>query len=186
MLGRMSAPRILAGSAKGRTLKVPARGTRPSPSRLREALFDVIGFEPRGRFLDLFAGSGAMGLEAASRGWQAVCVDLSRGAAEVIRDNVRTLKLRVDVHVADAVTYAAAHPAEFDVLVAAPPYTMDLRAAFAGVLASGAVKPGGLYVLQHPTELDGVALPPALEGAEVRRKPYGFNTLTFVRAPDAP
>jgi 16S rRNA (guanine(966)-N(2))-methyltransferase RsmD len=183
MLVGMASPRILAGSAKGRPLKVPPRGTRPSPSRLREALFDIIAFEPRGRFLDLYAGSGAMGLEAASRGWDAVCVDLARQAAAVIRDNARDLGLQVEVLAGDAVAYARAHPAEFDVLVAAPPYPDDLRSVFAALLASGAVRPNGLYVLQHPSEMASPALPAALAGAEVRRKRYGTNTLTLVRVP---
>lgn len=179
----MTNPRIIGGSAKGRLLKVPARGTRPSPARLREALFDVIAFEPRGRFLDLFAGTGAMGLEAASRGWTAVCVDLSRAACRVIAENAAGLGLAVEVHAADALSFAAAHPGIFDVVTAAPPYPTDLRATFAGVLASGAARPGGLYVLQHPSDLAGPALPPALAGAEVRRKRYGTNSLTFVRVP---
>ncbi len=179
----MSSPRIIGGTAKGRALAVPARGTRPSPSRLREALFDVIAFEPRGRFLDLFAGSGAMGLEAASRGWNAVCVDLSRAATRVISANAADLGLDVEVYAADAVRYAAAHPDGFDVVVAAPPYPTDLPGTFAAILASGAARPGGLYVLQHPSELPPPALPPRLDGADVRLKRYGTNALTFVRVP---
>lgn len=185
MLPYMASPRILGGSAKGRALKVPARGTRPSPSRLREALFDMLAFEPRGRFLDLFAGTGAMGLEAASRGWSAVCVDSSRAACDVIRSNARTLRLGVEVVRADATAYARLHQAGFDVVVAAPPYPADLTAIFAQVLGSGAAKPQGLYVLQHPSDLPSPPLPPALAGAEVRRKQYGTNTLTLVRVPPA-
>ncbi len=183
MLAVMANPRILAGSAKGRELKVPARGTRPSPARLREALFDVIAFEPRGRFLDLFAGTGAMGLEAASRGWSAVCVELSQAAASVIRNNATALGLAVEVQATDAVAYAAAHVGEFDVVVAAPPYPTDLAATFKALLGSGAARPGALYVLQHPSDMASPPLPPALAGAEVRRKKYGTNTLTFVRVP---
>lgn len=178
----MSSPRIIGGTAKGRALKVPREGTRPSPARLREALFDVLAFEPRGRFLDLFAGSGALGLEAASRGWSAVCVDLSRPAAAVIRDNARALGLAVDVRVADALAYAEAHPAEFDVVTAAPPYPANLGAIFARLLASGVATSGGLYVLQHPSDFPAVELPPALAAAEVRRKTYGTNALTLVRS----
>lgn len=181
----MPSPRILAGTAKGRALKVPEHGTRPSPARLREALFDIIAFEPRGRFLDLFSGTGAMGLEAASRGWSAVCVELSKKAASVIRDNARLLGLDVDVYVGDALAYAAAHGGGFDIVVAAPPYPEDLHAIFARLLSSGAARPGGLYVLQHPSDMPDVRLPPALQGAEARRKQYGSNALTLVRVPAA-
>ena len=92
----MSKPRIVGGAAKGRALETPKRGTRPSPARLREALFNILGFYPRGSFLDLYSGSGAVGLEAASRGWEATCVDLSREATAVIRKNARSLKLEVE------------------------------------------------------------------------------------------
>ena len=94
----MSKPRIIGGSAKGRTLETPKRGTRPSPSRLREALFNILAFGDKGSFLDLYSGSGAVGLEAASRGWRATCVDLSSEAAQVIRKNARSLKLEAEGH----------------------------------------------------------------------------------------
>lgn len=183
MLQAMSRPRILGGTARGRELETPRRGTRPSPSRLREALFDVLAFEPRGRFLDLFSGSGAIGLEAASRGWEAVCVELSADAAAVIRRNAARLGLAVDVVKGDALRYALEHPNGSDVLCAAPPYPADLGEIFAALLDSGAVRAGGLYVLQHPTEMEPPPLPPALAGAERRLKRYGSNSLTLVRVP---
>src|SRR5690606_7545174 len=132
----MSKPRILGGSAKGRVLETPRRGTRPSPSRLREALFDIVAFEPRGRFLDLFAGSGAVGLEAASRGFDVVLVELGKQAAAVIERNARSLGLASEVVRGDAIAYAARHRAEFDVVFAAPPYPLDLSSVFDGVVAS--------------------------------------------------
>jgi 16S rRNA (guanine(966)-N(2))-methyltransferase RsmD len=185
MLSTMPKPRILGGTAKGRELETPPSGTRPSPSRLREALFDVLAFEPRGRFLDLFSGSGAIGLEAASRGWEATCVELAGKAAEVIRRNAARLKLPVTVVKDDALAYSHANPGAFKVLFAAPPYPDDLGHIFATLLASGAVAPGGLYVLQHPTAMQIPSLPTALEGAEVRVKRYGTNSVTLVRVPAA-
>lgn len=179
----MPKPRILGGTAKGRELETPVRGTRPSPARLREALFDVLAFEPRGRFLDLYSGSGAIGLEAASRGWDATCVELAPKAAAVVRRNAARLGLPVTVVTADALAYAAAHAAAFRVLFAAPPYPDDLSRIFSTLLASGAVAPGGLYVLQHPTGMELPPLPPALGAAEPRVKRYGSNTVTYVRAP---
>jgi len=176
----VSRPRILGGSAKGRELETPKRGTRPSPSRLREALFDVLAFEPRGAFLDLFSGSGAIGLEAASRGWSATCVDLTREAADVIRRNGARAGLRVEVVRGDALDYARAHPHAFDVAFAAPPYPLDLTAIFQALLNAGPVAPGGLYVFQHPTgEAPELRLPEGLEPARLKR--YGSNALTFVR-----
>lgn len=180
----MANPRILGGSARGRELETPRTGTRPSPSRLREALFDILAFEPRGHFLDLYSGSGAIGLEAASRGWDTTCVELSRDAAAVIRRNATRLELTVTVAATDALKFAATHPDRFDVLFAAPPYPLDLDAIFTALLASGAVVAGGLYVLQHPTGLQIPPLPAPLADAHVRVKQYGSNALTLVRAPD--
>lgn len=176
----MPKPRIIGGSAKGRELQTPASGTRPSPARLREALFDVLAFEPRGRFLDLFAGSGAVGLEAASRGWPAVCVELSGPAADVIRRNAGTLGLAVEVVKGDAIGYTRSHPGAFDVVFAAPPYPLDLTELFAAILAAGPAAAGGLYVLQHPTGFQPT-LPDGFTAESTRLKRYGSNSLTLVR-----
>lgn len=186
MLTIMSRPRILAGTARGRELEIPKHGTRPSPGRLREALFDILAFEPRGRFLDLFSGSGAVGLEAASRGWEATCVELSPAAAAVIRRNAKRLDLPAEVVVGDALRYAQANPGSVDVLFAAPPYPQDLVAIFSRLLSSGAVRPGGLYVLQGPSSGEPLELPQQLDDSEVRRKRYGSNAITLVRVRSVP
>jgi len=181
----MSRPRILAGSAKGVPLETPRRGTRPSPSRLREALFDILAFEPRGPFLDLFSGSGAIGLEAASRGWQATCVDVSGEAVAVIRRNAARAGLSVDIAREDAVAFAARHPGRFLVAFAAPPYPQRLSPVFQAVLDAAPVTPGGLYVFQHPSGEPPALTPP--DGAPAPRgKRYGSNALTLVRAPPGP
>jgi 16S rRNA (guanine(966)-N(2))-methyltransferase RsmD len=178
----VSQPRVIGGRARGRALETPKRGTRPTPSRVREAMFDVLAFAPRGLFLDLFAGSGALGLEAASRGWHAVCVDLAREAAEVIRRNARALGLEVEVRRGDAVAVARELRGRVDVCSAAPPYPADLPTIFQALLDTSCVRPGGRYVFQHPSAL---ALDLTLEGrpAPVERRAYGSNALTWVRVP---
>lgn len=178
----MARPRILGGSARGQALETPRRGTRPSPARLREALFDVLQFRERGPFLDLFAGSGAIGLEAASRGFPTVCVERDAAAARVLRANVRRLHLPVEVIQGDALEAAAARPAAFEVVFAAPPYPDDLHAIFAAILDAGPARPGGLYVLQHPSSYRPPG-PLAERLASGRRKRYGSNALTLVDAP---
>ncbi len=202
----MGKPRILGGAAKGAVLDTPARGTRPSPARLREAVFDALQFRPRGRFLDLYAGSGALGLEAASRGWEATLVELSPAAAAVIRRNAGRARLRATVIQADALAFAARDPGTYDVAAAAPPYPDDLLAIFRALLGAAPVAPGGLYLLQHPTGLDVAgALEPELRrlgppspadggtgtrrdaphaGVRVRR--YGSNAVTWIAVPERP
>lgn len=175
----MSRPRIIGGSARGRPLATPERGTRPTPSRVREALFDILAFVPPGLFLDLYAGSGALGLEAASRGWRAICVERDAAAAAVIRQNARSLGLGVDVRQQDALAVARALHASVDVCCAAPPYPDDLGRIFQALLDSGCVRPGGRYVLQHPSHfVPELSLAGEPVQPQVRR--YGSNALSLV------
>lgn len=181
----MSKPRILAGSAKGMTLDTPARGTRPSPSRLREALFDALQFRELGPFLDLYAGSGAVGLEAASRGFPATLVELDARAAGVLRRNARRLGLRAEIVQGDALRVARDRPGRYEVVFAAPPYPLDLGGIFAEIVRHGPVRPGGVYLFQHPSRLDVAAtLTGMLEPAGVYAAPsvrrYGSNALTRI------
>jgi len=176
----MAAPRIIQGSAKGRALRVPASGTRPSPARLREALFDALAFETRGVFLDLYAGSGAVGLEAASRGWQAVLVERSGAAVRLLRDNARTCGLAVRIVHGDALRVAAELAGSVDVAFVDPPFELDLAATFQAVLDLAVVRPGGRYVFQHPTG----RTPTLHAGAEtvpIDTRRYGSNALSVVR-----
>ena len=176
-------PRIFGGTARGRPLATPRSGTRPTPGRVREALFDILAFAPRGVFLDLYAGSGALGLEAASRGWRAICVDLGREATEVLRRNARDLGLEVEVRRGDALSVARARRGSVDVCSAAPPYPDDLGSIFQGLLDSDCVRAGGWYVFQHPTgQAPQLTRAGATVAADVRR--YGSNALTLVRVAD--
>ena len=168
----MSKPRIIGGSAKGRTLETPKRGTRPSPSRLREALFNILAFRDKNSFLDLYSGSGAIGLEAASRGWRATCVDLSSEAAQVIRKNARSLKLEAEVIQGDALRFAQQHAQGYDIVFAAPPYPLDLEAIFKQIVASEVARE--LYIFQHPTNL---TLPLMVSG---ETRTYGSNALSLL------
>lgn len=177
----MSRIRITGGTARGRPVQAPPSGTRPTPARLRAAVFDSIQFRS-GHFLDLFAGSGAMGLEAASRGWEATCVELAPRAAAVIRENARRLKLEVNVVQADALRFVQDNSG-FEVVFASPPYTLaDLADPYYRIVAARPAAPGGLYLLQHPSSLrlEPERLP---EHAELRRRSYGSNTVTEVRLP---
>lgn len=125
--------RIVAGVLGGQMLKVPAKGTRPTSERVREALFSKLehmGLLDETRVLDLFAGSGALGLEAVSRGASgAVLVEKSSVAARLIGDNVRALKVegQVQVHTGDAAAFVCARSGqllsgEFDLVFLDPPY----------------------------------------------------------------
>lgn len=122
--------RIVAGQAKGRTLKVPASGTRPTSDRVREALFsrlDHLGYIDECEVLDLYAGSGALGLEAASRGASFVqLVESSRQAVEVCRANIKSVRLDVVVDTAKVENWLAREPnRRFDLVFLDPPYAIN-------------------------------------------------------------
>jgi 16S rRNA (guanine966-N2)-methyltransferase len=129
-----SVTRIVGGQARGRRLVVPPRGTRPTSERAREALFNTLRAEldlEGARVLDLYAGSGAVGLEALSRGaGAAVFVESDRRAAALLQENVKTLGLAgATVHRCSAETFLSAVGAAepFDLVFADPPYSVPSR-----------------------------------------------------------
>jgi 16S rRNA (guanine(966)-N(2))-methyltransferase RsmD len=178
--------RILSGRWKGRALKVP-KSARPTSSRAREALFDILQDDVAGcRFLDLFAGSGAVGLEALSRGAsRAVFVEKDSSALET---NLSACGARPEEHellredARDAAATLSRRGETFDVVFADPPYAV--KPAFSRSLAD-LLAPGGKLVLQT----DSAADPPNVAGlVSGARRAYGRNVFWFFeRAPaDAP
>jgi 16S rRNA (guanine966-N2)-methyltransferase len=123
--------RVVAGELRGRKLSAP-RGadTRPTADRVREALFSILGDIAGARVLDLYAGSGALGIEALSRGAAAATfVDSSTAAVAAIRANLSALGIEGIVHRRDALTWlaAAADSPPFDLVFADPPYDAAVR-----------------------------------------------------------
>jgi 16S rRNA (guanine966-N2)-methyltransferase len=143
--------RVIAGTYGGRTLKAPpGASTRPTSDRVREALFSILGERTRdARVLDLFAGSGALGLEALSRGAQTVTfVDDDRAAIAAIKANLQALRTNAQVRQTDALRFlgaASAGGAQYDLIFLDPPYRLaerlapPLSEALPAVLAPGAV-----------------------------------------------
>jgi 16S rRNA (guanine966-N2)-methyltransferase len=150
--------RIIGGRGKGRRLKAPGGlATRPTGARVRQSLFDILAPRlPGCRFLDAFAGTGAVGLEALSRGARAVVlVDSSAAAIAAVRENARALAasgeariLRQDALV--AMEALAARGERFDVVYLDPPYESDLYLrSLLAVSESGLLAPGGVAVAEH-------------------------------------
>jgi 16S rRNA (guanine966-N2)-methyltransferase len=123
--------RVVAGELGGRRLTAPrGSGTRPTADRVREALFSMLGDVAGARVLDLYAGSGALAIEALSRGAaEAVLVDSSRDAVEAIRTNLAQLGIEAVVHRRDATKWlaGAAGGEPFDLVFADPPYDSAVR-----------------------------------------------------------
>ena len=181
--------RIVGGVARGRRLAAPASGTRPTSDRAREALFNSLAAEidlDGIRVLDLFAGTGAVGLEALSRGARtAVLVESNRAALEVLRRNVATIGLPgVEVVGRSVTAFLAEPPAEpFDLVFADPPYAFD-DDKLAGVLAAlaehGWPAPGAFVVIERSARSGP---PPWSAGfiTAVRDRRYGDGVLWYGR-----
>ena len=148
--------RITGGIHRGRILKVPeGLEVRPTQDRVREALFNILMHDIAGaRFLDLFAGSGAVGLEALSRGAaSAAFVELNARHISFIRANAAMLKIAPQIVQADAYRYIADFAgAPFDIVYADPPYALGEEQGFLGMAATLAerhvVRPGGLFIAE--------------------------------------
>jgi 16S rRNA (guanine(966)-N(2))-methyltransferase RsmD len=182
--------RIVAGTLGGRRLATPpGRDTRPTSDRVREALFSTLETltELSGcRFADLYAGSGAVGLEAASRGAAAVLlVESDARAARVIAGNIATLGLRstCQVRTARVASVIAAGPDEpYDVVFADPPYGLDGRevtAVLAALAEHGWLAADAVVVVERSARDTEPAWPPGLVGDRGRR--YGESTLWYGR-----
>lgn len=173
--------RIIAGRWGGRTIAAP-RGlsTRPTTDRVREAWMSAVQPElPGATVLDLFAGSGALGLEALSRGAErATFVDDAPAALRAVRDNIAALGAgeRAEVARADAIRYAATlEPGAFDVAFADPPYGRDLAAA---VVTIWTARPfSRILCVEHERS---EVLPAA---SLARERHYGDTVVSFLTVP---
>ncbi len=159
--------RVIAGTAKGRKLKmVPGDSTRPIMDRAKEALFNILGASVRGSsWLDLFAGTGSVGIEALSRGAErALFIDNNRLAIRTIHENLEHTRLldRAEVLRTDAFSYLKRpKPEAFEYVYVAPPqYKMMWRDALRALDAQPAhIQPDGIVVVQiDPSEREDVEL----------------------------
>ena len=170
--------RIVAGELGGRRIAAPRDArVRPTSDRVREAWMSILAEDIRGaRVLDLFAGSGALGLEALSRGAASVdFVEMHRASLAALHANIESLGVadRVRVHRADAERFVAGLAAgAYDVALADPPYSID----YAGRLAAHFRRTPFARILSIEHRADT-----ALEGDHTRR--YGDTAITFFHSP---
>jgi 16S rRNA (guanine966-N2)-methyltransferase len=183
--------RIIAGRARGRRLAVPkGDGTRPTADRTREALFSALeaalGGLAGARVLDLYAGSGAVGLEALSRGAaRALLVESDPRAVAVVRQNVEAVGVPGAEVVALPVARALARPAPcaFDVVYADPPFALgasELAAVLGAALAGGWVAAGAVAVVERSARDEPFDWPAGYVATRSRR--YGESVLWYGRA----
>jgi 16S rRNA (guanine966-N2)-methyltransferase len=179
--------RVIAGSAKGVRLGPVPRGVRPVSDMAREGVFSSLGPDVAGaRVLDLYAGTGAMAIEALSRGAEhATLVERDRAALGAIRDNVARARVAeaADVVASDVLAFLTRddNPLEaIDLVLADPPYTMeqaDLDALVAAIGAAGLSRRAWRVVLTRPKRSSTPVIP--LHWLAARRLSYG-DTLVFI------
>jgi 16S rRNA (guanine966-N2)-methyltransferase len=181
--------RVVGGRLKGRNLASPSsRDIRPTADRLRESLFNILAHaydDPitDARVLDLFAGTGALGIEAVSRGAKfTLFVDNGAEARALLRNNVESLGLGgvTKVYRRDATNLGPAHPVEpFSLVFLDPPYRMRLgEKALASLRDGGWLTPGALLVVEEHKAAEFVA-PEGFE--ELERRAYDDTEFTFLR-----
>ena len=182
--------RIVSGAAGGRRLKVPPSGVRPTGDRAREGLFNSLGTLvdlDGAAVLDLYAGSGALGLEALSRGADPVVfVESGPRVLPVLRANLAAVGLPGGRVVAGSVptVVAGPPPARFDVVLADPPYATpadEVQDVLRGLVAGGWLAPGAVVVVERSSREQPWEWPTPLSGLRDRR--YGEAVLRYGRFP---
>lgn len=167
--------RITSGNYRGRSILTPGEGTHPMGERERLALFNMVTAKiAGGRVLDAFAGSGALGIEAFSRGASTVTfVEKSPKAAKIIRENLKNLGIQADVIISDAGKYST--DSSFDLILADPPYDH-----FDTIILPNLAKlldKSGIFVLSHPGEA------PEVEGLKLLdSRKYAGATISLYSA----
>jgi 16S rRNA (guanine966-N2)-methyltransferase len=181
--------RIIGGAWRGRKLPVPAaEGLRPTPDRVRETLFNWLAAHlPGARCLDLFAGTGALCLEALSRGaGEVIMVERDAAVAANLRQSLATLGAQhATVANTDATEYLARPVESFDIVFVDPPFASNLIERCAALLdARGWVRPGGLVYVEAPARLDPLPVPAGWE--RLRSKRAGEVGYHLLRVPPVP
>lgn len=166
--------RVITGTARGRKLKTPENyDIRPTTDNVKESVFNIIQFDIEGRrVLDLFAGTGQLGIECLSRGAaSAVFVDQSREAIKIVKDNLKTCGLTGTVVQTDAVSFLRGC-GQFDVIFVDPPYDSNLYETVLNTVNSvDILSDGGIIVCECRRERDL----PEMTAPYKKRKEYSYG-----------
>ena len=171
--------RVITGTARGRKLKTPENyDIRPTTDNVKEALFNIIQFDIEGRrILDLFAGTGQLGIEALSRGAASVVfVDQDRDAVRMVKENLKACSLQAEVRHEDALSYLR-RDGRFDVIFLDPPYDSNLyEPALETIKSVDKLSEGGIIICEARRER---ALP-EMSAPYAKRKEYCYGKVKLV------
>lgn len=146
--------RITGGIYRGRTIKCPPGVIRPAMDRMRESLFSILGDIADLSFLDLFSGSGCVGIEAASRGAKPIhLVEMDHGKKSVIEKNISFVESPIKLFLVDAKRFISTAKQTYDIIYADPPFPMGGKVDFTRLVAKQQIlAPGGLFIMHYPAE----------------------------------
>ena len=168
--------RVITGTARGRKIKEPSNyDIRPTSDQVKQAMFNIAQFDIEGRkVLDLFGGTGQLGIEAASRGaGKVVIVEAARESVKLIRENVKNCQVECQVVQSDAIGYLQ-RGEQFDLIFIDPPYDSDLvEKALKTIKEFDILSEGGIIICE--TRLDKAL--PVLEAPYILRKDYRYGKI---------
>lgn len=185
--------RIIAGELGGRVFHIPkGLNARPTTDRVRESLFAILRDRIRdARVLDLFAGSGALGMEALSRGAGFVMFcDSDSRAVRAIKSTLTGFQVDSGRYIAMQIDFRQAldcfrrEGRVFDIVFLDPPYESEFYDIALASLADGLLAPGGIVVMERAMRLEMPSLPPSMKKNDERR--YGDIRLTFIQKEESP
>jgi len=173
--------RVIGGLYGGRTVKCPPGEIRPSMDSRRESLFSILGNLEGDSFLDLFAGSGMVGIEAASRGAEPVLlIEKDRGKKRVILENLTIVKSDISLWIMDVRRYIDTAKPKWDIIYADPPFPFTGRKEILlQIDKKNILKNNGTLILHHPSSEKWESGVGKFECFDVRK--YGGSVLSFFR-----
>lgn len=175
--------RITGGRYRGRIILCPPGTIRPAMDRMRESLFSILGDLDGQSFLDLFSGSGIVGIEAASRGAQPVhLVEMDHHKRHTIERNMQCVETDIKLFTTDVLHFMHLAKQQYDIVYADPPFSFLHKIRLAQLAATlPLVAPGGLFIIHYPRE-EHSDWPQRIGGLTcIDERRYGRSTLRFYR-----
>lgn len=170
---------LTGGQFKGHKIEVP-KNTRPTLSKVRESIFNMLFqyFENAGSFLDMFAGSGIMSLEAKSRGYNVTSLEINPKTVEIIKKNYKKIKQNGNIIITDAIKYKTNE--KYDIIYIDPPWQYDYKIIIRN--AKDLIKNNGIIIIEYDFErkIDIENLTNELNLNVIKNKKYGRTLIAFL------